>query len=736
MGNYASAPFNYVAGSGVDDSQRILIVDDEPRMGDSLRTLLEGEARELAVCSSGTQAIDILDRFDIDLILLDLGMPDVSGMDVLDWISKNQISATVIIVSANDSIDSVISALRSRAYDFVRKPYQAEHIQRTVENALHRRRLERSHALITARLEQSERLHRFLVENSPDIIYTLDTAGRFTFVNGRVEELLGFSRKDLIGEHYASLVHEEDREQARYAFQERRTGHRATNNVELRLSCKLGDSDFRNFENRFVVIVLSAMGVYEEGDGSNKNGFLGTYGVARDITERKRAEETISFQAYHDLLTQLPNRTLFKDRLGLAMAQSRRHGRQVGVMFIDLDRFKLVNDTYGHAGGDELLKGVATRLKHCVRSGDTLARQGGDEFTVMLPDLAAPEDAAAIAEKIVEELRRPFTIADQEFRATVSIGIAIFPRDGDTEDALIKHADIAMYHVKARGKNGYQYFTAAMNEMFLQRLSLENDLRNALQRSEFELHYQPQVSISRGKVVGVEALIRWRHPDHGLLNPTRFIDLAEETGLISAISDWVLDTACGQLRTWREAGMDGLRMSVNLSPHEFERGDVVRRVAGAAALHRLPANVLEVEITENLLLQDAEGIIDKVRRLREHGVRVSIDDFGTRYSSLNYLQKFPISSIKIDQSFIKELDNRSEPSPVIVAIVAIARGFGLHLLAEGVETIEQVEALRGLGCDEMQGYFFGHPMRADQATEALRAPVRSLSNTSGATPQR
>lgn len=711
-----------------EQPQRILIVDDEARIRSSLRLLLDGVGREILECSTGGDAIAILKSQEIALVLLDINLPDISGLDVMEWITKFKKPTAVIMVSADESIDSAIRALRNGVVEFVRKPGELDKIQHKVDNALHRSRLERSHALMTARLEQSERLHRFLVENSPDLIYTLDPKGCFMFINGRVESLLGYSRGELIGCKYTTIVHDEDVDQAQYAFTERRSDNRATTNVEVRLKCK--NNNYRHFESRHIVAMLSAMGVYDDSSDQQNSltrHFMGTYGVARDITERKIAEETISFQALHDHLTHLPNRRLFKDRLDLSITQSTRYGGLVGVMFIDLDRFKLVNDTHGHAEGDELLKNVALRLRNCMRAGDTLARQGGDEFTVLLPDLFHAEDASIIAEKILDELKAPFYVRGQEFRATASIGIAVYPRDGDNADVLLKNADIAMYKVKANGKNDYMFFSAEMNACYHERISLENELRQAIQESEFELHYQPQISVSGDRIVGLEALIRWRHPLHGLLNPSSFIDMAEEAGLICDITDWVLAEACGQMAKWREMGMDDLRISVNVSPLEFDRNDVVERIACNIKKFNLPANVLEIEITENLLLQDVSGVIDKMRLLRDRGVRISIDDFGTRYSSLNYLRRFPISTIKIDQSFVKDLAEEKRISPIIHAIVGIARGFGLHLVAEGVETNFQMKTLNELGCDEMQGFLFSKPVPAAEVELLLRDSTSNIS---------
>lgn len=704
-----------------EQQQRILIVDDEPRMRSSLRLILYGTGCDILECGNGREALAVLKSQEIALALLDINLPDISGLEIMEWIADFKMPTSVIMISADDSIDSAIRAMRSGAAEFVRKQSELEEIQHKVNSVLHRRSLERSHVLMTARLEQSERLHRFLVESSPDLIYTLDPDGCFMFINGRVESLLGYSRDELIGRNYATIVHEEDMDHALFAFTERRSDNRATSNVEVRLKCK--NNIYRHFDSRHIVAMLSSIGIYDckqEGMDAQTKRFMGTYGVARDITERKIAEETINFQALHDQLTHLPNRRLFKDRLELSMTQSKRLGGMVGVMFIDLDRFKLVNDTYGHTEGDELLKSVAQRLRGCVRASDTLARQGGDEFTVLLPDLSHAGDAVLIAEKILDELRSPFDVAGQEFLATASIGIAVFPCDGESADVLLKNADIAMYKVKADGKNGYKFFTTDMSSCHHERISLENELRQAIQGQEFELHYQPQFSVSSGRIVGLEALVRWRHPVHGLLSPGSFIDMAEEAGLINGITDWVLSEACRQLTCWRDRGLGDIRMSVNVSPQEFNHNDVVERIASNVLRYGLPANALEVEITENLMLQDVTGVIEKIRQLRERGIRISIDDFGTRYSSLNYLRRFPINTIKIDQSFVRDLSHEQRVSPIIHAIIGIARGFGLHLVAEGVETAFQRDILHELGCDEMQGYLFSRPLPAAEAELLLR----------------
>lgn len=695
---------------------RLLIVDDEPRIRLSIRNQLDGSELHIDECETGCDAIAMLETEEFDIVLLDINLPDISGLEVMEWISSNNIHTSVIFVSADDSIDSAIFALRKGAVEFVRKPNELEDIRHKVGNVLYRCNLERSNALMASRLKHSEQLHRFLVENSPDLIYTIDNGGRFSFINRRFETLLGYTRDELIGSRYGTIVHDEDLEMARYAFIERRRDSRATTNIEVRLKGK--NNNYQNFETNFFISMMSAIGVYGdgcEGDSQEQKSYLGTYGVARDISERKKADETIAFQAFHDHLTQLPNQRLFKDRLEMAIVHEKRHGGLVGVMFIDLDRFKVVNDTYGHAAGDELLKSVAHRLRLCMRAGDTLARKGGDEFTVLLSDMLKAEDVTVIAEKILNALNAPFVVTGQDVYISASIGIAVLPRDGETADTLLKNADIAMYKVKASGKNGFKYFIPDMNACCRERISLENDLRQAIRNAEFELYYQPQFSVSRNEIVAMEALIRWKHPIQGLLNPSGFIDLAEETGLIGTITDWVLGESCRQLSLWRGMGLKNLRVAVNISPREFERDDIIERILSQKTGNNLPADSLEIEITENILLRDAPSVIGKMKMLREQGVRISIDDFGTCYSSLNYLRLFPVSMIKIDQSFVRDLKGEHCVSPIIQAIIGIARGFGLHLLAEGVETIDQLNILKELGCDEMQGYFFSKPLQAAEA---------------------
>lgn len=703
-------------------AQRILIVDDEVHFRAAYKTLLAHEQRVIDEAANGQEALAKLADGKIDLVILDLRLPDISGLEIMEWLTARKIQTSVIVFSADKSINSAIHALRHRAFEFLRKDCDPDEMILAVERALNHRQREEEHAVIAAQLKHSERLHRFLVDQSPDMIFTVDREGMFTFINSRVQSLLGYASEELIGQHFSCIVDPRDKLHVQYAFNERRIGPRATSNQEVRFLCKPAMP--RPPNDVVVTVILSSQGVYETTDACQQGRFLGTSGVARDISERKKAEEIITFQAFHDLLTKLPNRTLFVDRLEMAIVQAARRKEKLAVLFLDLDRFKLVNDTYGHSVGDQLLREFAARVRKCLRTGDTLARQGGDEFTALLPSLSNSEDINVVAEKILAELRKPFEVADTHFLATTSIGIAIFPDDASSAEELIRCADMAMYQVKGRGKNGYAAFQPQMHAAQLDRLSVEHDLRAAVKAGDqFELYFQPQIDSLTSKVIGLEALIRWHHPEEGMISPDVFIPIAEETGLIVAVSDWVLRTACEQLADLRRMGFHNLRLGVNLSPREFDRSDLIERIHVPLNDFQIPPDALEIEITESLLMKDMDSIVERVKRLRGTGVHISIDDFGTRYSSLNYLRRFSVNRIKIDQAFVRDLGASQDSYAIIQAIVGIANNFNLNVMVEGVETEHQLAILRQLGCNEMQGYFFSRPLPFGKTVEFLRRAI-------------
>ncbi len=700
---------------------RLLLVDDKQELLTSLYHLVTLYGYEADQALGGEAAMQALEKDEYDVVLLDLIMPGISGHDILDYVAREKLKCKIIVVSGDASFSGVKHALHCGAFDFVKKPYEAAELIATMETALRQVRLENQAEEMESQLKESEELHRFIVNSSPDLVYMLDRNGCFTFLNDRVQDLLGFTKSELIGKHYSEVIEEEDLEAVNNLFNERRTGGRAVRNVEIRLKSKLPDQRGGGMmRTQSVWSELTAMGIYSDNNERTRQNFIGTYGTARDISQRKQAEEVINFQAYHDLLTHLPNRALLKDRLNLAITHARRNKRKLAAMFLDLDRFKLVNDTLGHNMGDRLLKAVANRLQGCLRKGDTLSRFGGDEFTLLLPEVRTRDDVVVIAEKILDRLNEPFVIDGHELFVGASIGIAMYPEAGDTGEGLIQNADIAMYHVKSRGKNGYQFFSDEMNHQFSSRLSLERELRNGLINGEIEVHYQPQVSLREGAISGVEALVRWRHGHRGLVEPREFLPLAEETGLILQIDEYVQNQAFHDVAAWQRAGLGDICLSVNMTAMQIEQEGFVERFVASLNASGLDASSVKLEITESTLMEDLEVIIPKLKEIRRLGVAIAIDDFGTGYSSLSYLQQFPINTLKIDRSFVGDIRAEQGGATIVDAIVAMARGLKLDLVAEGVENRTQLKYLKEQGCEEVQGYIFSPAVPAGDLVELLK----------------
>ncbi len=443
--------------------------------------------------------------------------------------------------------------------------------------------------------------------------------------------------------------------------------------------------------------------------------------TGKDITERMQTQERLAYMAQHDPLTELPNRTLLLDRLKQSLAGARWRQRRAAVLFVDLDRFKTINDTLGHEVGDRLLQQLAERFQRSVRDGDTVARFGGDEFVILLDDVATEDDVAGVAKKVLQALAPPFQVDHQTLYVTASIGVSLFPNDGDDASTLLKNADIAMYRAKDMGRNTYQFYSADMSSRAFERLTLESNLRHALEHGELRLYYQPQVDVTTGGIVGVEALLRWQHPEFGLVMPNDFIPLLEETGLIVPVGAWVLDTACAQLAAWHAQEWPRLRLAVNLSPRQFQTQDLAAAVK--QALDRLDGDPgrLELEITEGMLVRHAPATVEMLEALHALGVRMAIDDFGTGYSSLSYLRRLPIDTLKIDRSFVRDIPGDADDSAITVAIIALAQSLKLEMIAEGVENVAQREFLRAHGCNVMQGYLFSRPQPAEDITRLLQA---------------
>jgi diguanylate cyclase (GGDEF)-like protein/PAS domain S-box-containing protein len=545
----------------------------------------------------------------------------------------------------------------------------------------------------TAELQASRSLLESIVDNSNAVIYVKDLEGRYQVINRRYEQVIGVTREQVVGKTDYDLF---SREQADlYRLNDRRALE-AGQAIDSEEPVPLADGTHLFISSKFPLV-----------DGSGE--VWAVCGISTDITDRKRAEERIQYMAHHDELTGLPNRTLFQDRLGQALAHAHRNREQVAVLFVDLDRFKDVNDSLGHQAGDRLLRLAGRRLAACLREGDSVARLGGDEFVICLPALATGDDAMLVAEKVQESLREPFPVDGQELHVGSSVGISLYPADGETPDALMRAADTAMYHAKERGRDNYQFYLPALNLAAQERLALANQLHGALARGEFVLHYQPQVELLTGRVFSVEALVRWQPRDQALRYPGEFIRLAEDIGLVVALGEWVLREACAQLQRWRDAGRPDLHMAVNLSPRQLRRSGFPDFVAEVLETTGLPASALQLEITEGILMAQSQDL-PTLQQLADMGVSLAVDDFGTSYSSLAYLRRFPIRVLKIDRSFVGGIGQDQNDTAIVTAILAMAESLRLRVVAEGVETEEQASFLRARGCSAVQGYLYGKPL--------------------------
>jgi diguanylate cyclase (GGDEF)-like protein/PAS domain S-box-containing protein len=569
-------------------------------------------------------------------------------------------------------------------------------VSQHVATAIDRRRA-------AAALEESEARFRTLAETAPCAIFIYQ-GDRFRYANPAMSEISGYSREELMDTNFWSMVHPDFRDVVRQRGIARQRGEeKLPGSYEFQIVRKDGEVRWVQF----------SAGVIE------RDGEPAGLGTAFDITERKRAEEQIRSLAYLDPLTGLPNRLLFNDRVTVAVAQAHRNQQRLAVIFLDLDRFKVINDSLGHTIGDRLLREVAQRLLAGVREGDTVARLGGDEFTLLLPGVLRAEDAAKIAEKLLEGLRQSFRLDGRELFVTASVGISLYPDDGHDTETLIKNADTAMYRAKEQGRDNYQLYTHAMNATAVERLALENSLRKALAQGELLLYYQPLLDLGTGRVQGVEALLRWRHPERGLVPPSEFIPIAELTGLIVPIGNWTLRTACTQARHWQQAGHPNLTVAVNLSVRQFNQPDLAAQVRRALLESGLPPRSLDLEITESNAMQNAEGTIQTLRELKTLGVRVSIDDFGIGYSSLSYLKRLPIDTLKIDQSFVRDITTDPDDAAIATAVIALAHTLKLKVVGEGVETEEQLAFLSARHCDRVQGFLYSPPLAPEDCTQFL-----------------
>jgi len=692
---------------GRESQARVLIADDD----DAIRMLVS-ESLQLAgfdvlEAENGSVAVELFAQHRPDVVLLDVMMPGMDGFDTCRELRQlpGGDGVPVLMMTGLDDVDSISRAYEAGATDFAGKPINFLILSHRVRYMLRARQMTEELRESKARLDWAQQVARLGH-------WELDVEGGNLLWSGEVYTLFGLNPKKFQPTYdgFLERVHSDDRELVKGAV-EQALNHKGSYSVDHRIL--LPNNSVRHVHEQGQVLT--------DEDGKP----VRMTGTVQDITARKEAEDKIRHLAYYDSLTQLPNRMLFNDRLMQAVSMAKRHERKLAILFIDLDRFKHVNDTLGHSKGDKLLQAVAGIFSECVREGDTVthfetemygntvARLGGDEFVISLADINRPEDAATVAQRILEALAKPIKLDNHEVFVSASIGISIYPNDGEDAEALFMHADTAMYHAKDAGKNNYQFFIPSMNAAAHGRMSMESNLHKALERKEFVLHYQPQVDSGNERIVGMEALIRWNHPELGLVPPATFIPLAEETGLIAQIGDWVMRQACKHAKTCDEAGLEPLRVSVNLSGHQFREKRLVGLVGDALQEADLEPGRLELEITESVAMEHAEQTVRTLHELKAMGVRVSIDDFGTGYSSLSYLKRFPIDSLKVDRSFIKDITIDSDDAAITRAIIAMAKSLRLEVVAEGVETAEQLNFLRLEGCELIQGYLFSKPLPAD-----------------------
>jgi diguanylate cyclase (GGDEF)-like protein/PAS domain S-box-containing protein len=698
----------------------VLLIDDDVGLRDLARHVLEAQDFLVITADSGRQGLRLFDERKPDIVMLDVMMPDQDGFDVcteLRSLPKGK-HTPILMVTSLDDVESINRAYDAGATDFVTKPLNWPLLSHRL-----RYMLRASHAMKD--LEKSR-------ENLADAqrlaglsSWEWDLEKNIVYWSKEIYHAFGMSEEsvDSSSESFWNLIHPDDRDAVKNAF------------VAAIKAEKPYNQDYRIVLPNGATQIIHVQGRTEYNDEGHA---LRMRGTIQDITERKRTEEQIRHLAFYDSLTSLPNRMLFKEQLSQALQSARREDRYVGILFLDLDNFKRVNDTLGHTIGDLLLQDVGARLAQCVRGEDSVARNpvqpqssvarlGGDEFTVLLGRIAQTQDAAKVAQRILDSLAAPILVGGHELFVSASLGIAIYPFDGEEIETLLKNADAAMYHAKSDGRGRYHFYSPSMNATALEKLLLERNLRKALERQEFVLYFQPMVHGTTGQVIGNEALLRWQHPERGLIQPNDFIPLAEETGLIAPIGEWVIEAACKQNYEWQQAGLPAVPVTVNLSGLQFHDPQLAMKVTEILKRTGLDPCYLMLELTESMLMQDSERNVSTLHELRRLGVRMAIDDFGTGFSSLNYLKRFPVDHLKIDQSFVRDVTNDHGNAAIAMAIIALARSLKLGVVAEGVETLEERDFLRANGSPDMQGFLFCQPQPAEAIAALWRLHSGQLS---------
>ncbi len=699
-------------------SQKILLVENDPVAANAIR-------EALAAAGSGSfdvewvrqlsEGLEHLSRKGIAAVLLELALPDSQGMETFDKLFTAAPDVPILILGGNVNEALAKQAVGRGAQDYLLPGHLDSYsLPRALRNAIERKAVEdalyveKERALVT-------------LNSIGDAVLCTDISGRITYLNLVAETMTGWRREEATGQPLAEVFRIIDGPTRKTARDPMEMAVEQNRTVGLTVNCVLIRRD--GFESP---IEDSAAPIHDRAGR-----VIGAVIVFHDVSAARAMSLQMTYSAQHDVVTNLPNRLLLNDRISQSISLARRQKKHLAVVFLDLDRFKYINDSLGHATGDKLLQFVSKRLLAGVRGSDTVSRQGGDEFVILLSEITYPKDAATSAKKILLSLSAPHSIGGQDLHIDGSIGISVYPEDGEDAETLIKNADTAMYHAKERGRNNFQFFKTDMNLKAVERQSLEGSLRHALERGEFLLHYQPKVNLDTGEITGVEALIRWQQPDRGLVPPAQFVPIAEDCGLILQIGRWVLREACRQARAWQDAGLPPLPMAVNVSAVEFRDKSFVESVRTILSETGLEARYLELELTEGVLMDDAESTAFVLQELKGMGVHLAVDDFGTGYSSLSYLRQFPIDVLKIDQSFVQQITADPDDSTIVSAIIGMGKSLKHLVVAEGIETREQRAYLQTQHCAEGQGYLFSRPLAAAQFAHLLQTGITELSSTKG-----
>jgi diguanylate cyclase (GGDEF)-like protein/PAS domain S-box-containing protein len=702
----------------------ILLIQDDPLAAERVRDALSDPADtfQLDWVRGCTEGLERLLRQEtpgagggIAAVLLDLCLPEHPGIEGFDRLFRAAPHIPILVLSTLQDEEIAKLAVQHGAQDYLLKSrVDGYWLPKSLGSMFER-------ATIAEALFDEKERAQVTLNSIGDAVLSCDVRGEVTYLNFAAENMTGWSGREARGYRLEKVLRIIDATTRAVVPNPMVLAIRENRIVGLTANCLLVRRDGVE-----AAIEDSAAPIHDR-----RGRVTGAVMVFHDVSTTRALSLRMAYLAQHDSLTGLPNRILLNDRLTQAIALAHRRRQRLAVLFLDVDRFKRVNDSLGHSVGDRLLQSVAHRLRACVRTSDTVSRQGGDEFVIVLPDVTQAKDAAVIAEKLLLTSTPPHLIDQHTLHLTASIGIVIFPEDGTDAETLMKHADFAMYHAKDRGRNTYQFFKPDMNERALERQSLEDSMRHALERQEFVLHYQPKIDLRTGAIVGAEALIRWNHPQRGLVPPVQFVPIAEESGLIVEIGRWVLTEACRQARAWQKAGMLHICVAINISPVELRDRNFLTGVRASLMETGLAPQDLELELTETFLMQDSQSTETVLGSLREIGVQLALDDFGTGFSSLSHLTRFPVNSLKIDQSFVRNLTTNGSDAGIVSAMISMGRSLHMRVVAEGIETREQFTLLQRRQCPEGQGHYFGHPMPAEEFVQFMGRSGAQPSTTFG-----